>query len=60
MEHLIVPQRLIVGMEEQVRVPLDHAWDEGGPWKIDHWTFLLASQPFGRFERYLPSGGMLL
>jgi GNAT superfamily N-acetyltransferase len=29
-------------------------------WKIDHWTFLLASESFGRFDRYLPSGGMLL
>ena len=29
-------------------------------WKIDHWTFLLASEAFGRFDRYLPSGGMLL
>ncbi len=29
-------------------------------WKIDRWTFLLASRAFGRFDRYLPSGGMLL
>ena len=29
-------------------------------WKIDHSTFLLASEPFGRLDRYLPSGGMLL
>ncbi len=29
-------------------------------WKIDGWTFLLASQPFGKLDRYVPSGGMLL
>ncbi len=28
-------------------------------WKFDHWNFLLASQPFGQLDRYLPSGGLL-
>lgn len=29
-------------------------------WQIGGWTFLLASAPFGRFDRYHPAGGMLL
>jgi predicted N-acetyltransferase YhbS len=35
--------------------PLLHAG-----WKIGGWTFLLASQPFGQLDRYVPSGGLLL
>lgn len=29
-------------------------------WRIGGWTFLLASGPFGKFDRYHPSGGLLL
>jgi predicted N-acetyltransferase YhbS len=31
-----------------------------GGWKIGGWTFLLASQPFGQLDRYVPSGGLML
>lgn len=31
-----------------------------GGWKINGWTFLLSSEPFGDFTRYVPSGGLLL
>jgi hypothetical protein len=29
-------------------------------WRVNGWTFLLASEPFGAFDRYIPSGGLLL
>jgi len=29
-------------------------------WKLRWWTFFLASEPFGRFDRYIPAGGMFL
>ena len=29
-------------------------------WRIGSWTFLLASEPFGQFDRYHPAGGILL
>ncbi len=29
-------------------------------WKINNHTYILASEPFGRFDRYIPSGGLLL
>jgi ribosomal protein S18 acetylase RimI-like enzyme len=29
-------------------------------WKVENWTYFLASQPFGRFDRYHPSGGIML
>jgi len=29
-------------------------------WRIQHWTFLKTTAPFGRFDCYLPSGGLLL
>jgi ribosomal protein S18 acetylase RimI-like enzyme len=29
-------------------------------WKFDRWTFFLSSGPFGKFDRYQPSGGLLL
>ena len=29
-------------------------------WRVSEWSFLLSSAPFGQFDRYLPSGGMLL
>lgn len=29
-------------------------------WRINSWSFLLASEPFGKFDRYHPAGGMLL
>jgi GNAT superfamily N-acetyltransferase len=29
-------------------------------WRINGWSFLLASEPFGKFDRYHPAGGMLL
>jgi hypothetical protein len=28
---LIVPQGLVIGVEEKVGMALDHAWNEGGP-----------------------------
>jgi GNAT superfamily N-acetyltransferase len=31
-----------------------------GGWRVSDWTFLLTSAPFGRFDRYVPSGGLLL
>lgn len=31
-----------------------------GGWKVNGWTFLLSSEPFGDFTRYVPSGGLLL
>jgi GNAT superfamily N-acetyltransferase len=31
-----------------------------GGWRIDDWTFFLTSEPYGRFDRYVPSGGLLL
>ena len=32
----------------------------GGGWRIDWWNYFMTSQPFGRFDRYVPSGGLLL
>jgi ribosomal protein S18 acetylase RimI-like enzyme len=29
-------------------------------WKTNGWTFFLATEPFGRFDRYVPGGGLLL
>lgn len=29
-------------------------------WRIQRWTFFLASEPFGKFDRYHPSSGLLL
>jgi GNAT superfamily N-acetyltransferase len=29
-------------------------------WRIGSWTFLLASEQFGKFDRYHPAGGVLL
>ncbi len=29
-------------------------------WRIGFWTFLMASEAFGKFDRYHPAGGMLL
>jgi GNAT superfamily N-acetyltransferase len=29
-------------------------------WRITRWSFLLASEPFGKFDRYHPAGGVLL
>ena len=29
-------------------------------WRIGSWTFLMASEPFGKFDRYHPAGGILL
>jgi hypothetical protein len=29
-------------------------------WRINSWSFLLASDPFGQFDRYHPAGGILL
>jgi GNAT superfamily N-acetyltransferase len=29
-------------------------------WKTSGWTFFLASEPFGRFDRYVPGGGLML
>jgi GNAT superfamily N-acetyltransferase len=29
-------------------------------WKTGGWTFYLASEPIGRFDRYVPGGGLLL
>jgi ribosomal protein S18 acetylase RimI-like enzyme len=29
-------------------------------WKISGWSFLKANRPFGKFDRYHPSGGVLL
>jgi ribosomal protein S18 acetylase RimI-like enzyme len=29
-------------------------------WRINHWSFLMSSAPFGQFDRYLASGGLLL
>lgn len=31
-----------------------------GGWRVNDWTFLLSSEPFGDFTRYVPSGGLLL
>ena len=31
-----------------------------GGWKIRSWTFFKTSEPFGQFDRYVPSGGLLL
>jgi hypothetical protein len=31
-----------------------------GGWKVGGWTFFLASQPFGQFDRYVPGGGLML
>lgn len=31
-----------------------------GGWRVNDWTFLLSSEPFGDFARYVPSGGLLL
>jgi hypothetical protein len=32
----------------------------GAGWRVSTWTFLLTSEPFGQFDRYHPSGGLLL
>jgi GNAT superfamily N-acetyltransferase len=32
----------------------------GAGWRITDWTFPLASEPWGRFDRYVPAGGMML
>ncbi len=29
-------------------------------WRVNAWTFLMASEPFGKFDRYHPAGGTLL
>jgi GNAT superfamily N-acetyltransferase len=29
-------------------------------WRVHRWSFLLGSEPFGKFDRYHPSGGILL
>ncbi|MBI5285219.1 MAG: GNAT family N-acetyltransferase [Chloroflexi bacterium] len=29
-------------------------------WRVGGWSFLLASEPFGQFDRYHPAGGILL
>ena len=29
-------------------------------WRVGSWTFLMASEPFGKFDRYHPAGGILL
>jgi hypothetical protein len=29
-------------------------------WTFDRWTFFLSNEPFGRFDRYHPSGGLML
>ena len=34
-QHLIVPQRLVIGMEEEVRMALDHARDQGLAGQVD-------------------------
>ncbi len=31
-----------------------------GGWRVRSWTFLLANQPFGQFDRYIPGNGLLL
>jgi hypothetical protein len=31
-----------------------------GGWRIGGWTFFLSTEPFGQFDRYVPSGGLLL
>lgn len=31
-----------------------------GGWRLRSWTFLLANEPFGQFDRYIPSSGLLL
>lgn len=31
-----------------------------GGWKLGGWTFFLASERFGQFDRYVPSGGLML
>jgi len=35
-EDLIVPARLVIGVQEEVTVALDHAGHEGRPGKVDH------------------------
>ena len=32
----------------------------GAGWRVNEWSFLLASESFGQFDRYLPSGGLIL
>jgi len=32
----------------------------GAGWRVSQWTFLKANVPFGQFDRYHPSGGLLL
>ena len=34
--HLIVPRRLVVRMQQHVRVPFDETWQQGGARQIDH------------------------
>ena len=29
-------------------------------WKFERWTFFLSNEPFGQFDRYQPSGGLML
>jgi ribosomal protein S18 acetylase RimI-like enzyme len=29
-------------------------------WTFDRWTFFLSNEPFGQFDRYHPSGGLML
>jgi GNAT superfamily N-acetyltransferase len=29
-------------------------------WRVNSWSFLLTSEPFGQFDRYHPAGGVLL
>ena len=29
-------------------------------WRIGSWSYLLSTEPFGQFDRYHPSGGILL
>lgn len=32
----------------------------GAGWRVSSWSYLLATRPFGQFDRYHPSGGIVL
>ena len=50
-QHLIVPQRLVVGVEEEVRMALDHAGHQGGAGQVDRFARRRARRGSARRRR---------
>ena len=46
LKHLIVPQRLVVGMQQDMCVGVDQAWQQGCPGQFDRASILRDLRPF--------------